>query len=174
MITDRQLTLTFTGGILARYKRTDTPISPNTNSGDVNYNDLKFEFAFGSGNSRVDLLHADRYTLNNNVLIFALDGGIQNVWGDYLDFDSVKCILIRNRETADDRYLDVRFKNEHYVIGPGGFRIIVEPKSKGLQATGSSSSEEEGSLVVSTDSNVEFDLIICGSTQEQSSSSSGA
>ena len=64
--------------------------------GDLRYSDAKKLLTNGSGPGKVDLLHFDRYTLDNAVKLFNLDGGIVNVWGDQLDFDAIKYLLIFN------------------------------------------------------------------------------
>ncbi len=171
MASDRTLKVNFTGAIECKYRRTDTPISPDAVASDVRYSDTKVAFTNGNGAGKVDLLYFKRHTLDNSVLVLDLDGGLQNLWNDTLNYDAVKLLMIVNRETTYGRYLTVQFKDERYNIGAGGKRIIIEPQGKGIEAFVSSGSSEEGALTFSSDTSVTFDLLIAGSSQESSSSS---
>jgi hypothetical protein len=172
-ITNRNLRIGVTGGIDVEYYRTDIPITNKGVTNSFNYTDLKKIFNHGSGGSRCNLLHFSTRQLVNQTEIIDLNGGLSNYWNDSLNFHAVKLILIRNKETQSGRFLQVRFKNEIYYIGPGGYRLIVEPQGQGVSAIVSSESSEEGSLILSSDSDITFDLIVAGSSEE-SSSSSGA
>jgi hypothetical protein len=172
---NRQLKFSVTGAIEAIYRRTDV-LDGNSTAirGDLIYKELKRTFTNGAGGElNADLFFQNRYNLNNSVLLIDLDGELRNVWNDALDFDSVKYVIIHNRESIAGRYLSVRLKDERYYIGPGGYRVICEPQGKGIDAIESSSSSEEGTFAFSTDTDVTFDLIIAGSSQESSSSTSG-
>ncbi len=172
MATNRLLKVDFTGNLDAKYSRTDIlDGNPAGQRADVTYKTLRRNFNNGRGGSfKVDGMYSQRRHLINNVLVIDIDAGLTNSWGDVLAFDSIKFLIIHNLETAG-RYLDVRFKDERYHIGPEGYRVICEPQGRGIDPIISSSSSEEGGLIISTDSDVTFDLIIIGSSQESSSSS---
>lgn len=172
-ITNRKLRVDFTGLFKTTYKRLDLPIPDSRAKEDIQYSDFVTTLTHGAGAGKANLQFQRRETLNNNVLIYNLNGGLSNSWGDQLNFNAVKFVIIRNRETDVGRNLEVRFKNEVYYIGPGGTRIIAEPRNEGIIAFNSSESSEEGSVIFETDTEVTFDVIIIGSTEE-SSSSSGA
>ena len=171
MVTGRTLKIAFSGAIDAQYRKTDKAINPDKIKGDIRYVDAKKLLTNGTGTGNVDLLHYSRRTLNNSVLTLDLDTDLTNVWGDVLDFNAVKVLLIHNRETLLGRDLDVTFKDEAYSIGPDGTRILIEPQGAGVRAAEeSSSSVDEGDLVFTTVNSVTFDLIIGGATLEASSS----
>jgi hypothetical protein len=172
MATDRRLSVAITGGVDIKYSRTDIlDGDPSGQRSDKLYGALRRNFSNGrGGRNYVDLCFTKRYTLNNSVLTLDLDGVLTNVWGDILNYDSVKLIVIHNLETTFGKYLAVRFKDERYYIGPEGYREICEPAGQGVQAIVSSSSSEEGGMVISCDTSITFDIIIIGSSQESSSS----
>lgn len=172
-ITNRRLRIALTGGLNVRYYRTDIPISALGVNAGFDYIELKKILEHGSGGSRCNLLHFSTRNLVNAVEVIDLNGGLSNYWGDQLNFHAIKILIIRNREGQDGKNLQARFKNETYYIGPGGYRVIMEPFGQGIMAFNSSESSEEGSLIFSTDTDVSFDLIVGGSSDE-SSSSSGA
>jgi hypothetical protein len=172
-ISNRNLRVVITGALNINYYRTDIPISGQGVSAGFNYTRPNRVFQHGSGEGKCNLLHFSTRNLNNAVEIINLNGGLSNYWGDELNFNSIKVIHIENKETTAGRFLQVRFKNEIMHIGPGGSRRIIEPKGAGISSFVSSQSSEEGSLVLSTDTDVTFDLIVAGSSDE-SSSSSGA
>lgn len=172
-ITNRKLTVGISGGLTVRYHRTDIPITQQGAAENFNYNELKKIFTHGSGTNKVNLLHFSTRNLVNAAEVIDLNGGLSNYWGDQLNFNAIKLLLIKNKETEYGRNLQVRFKNEIYYIGPGGSRQIIEPFGTGIVAILSSQSSEEGSLIFSTDNDVWYDLIVAGSLDE-SSSSSGA
>jgi hypothetical protein len=169
---NRRLEVGITGNIDVKYSRTDI-LDGNASGqrGDVLYSALRRTFSNGrGGRNYADLFFPKRYTLDNSVLSLDLDGVLTNVWGDVLNFDAVKLLVINNLETTVGRNLAVRFKDERYYIGPNGFREICEPFGTGIQSIVSSSSSEEGGLIFSTDNSVTFDVLIIGSSQESSSS----
>jgi hypothetical protein len=169
---DRTLKIGITGTLDCKYARTDVLGGSAGHRGDVLYTALRRNFANGRGGRlKVDLLYSKTYNLNNSVLSLNLDGGLTNVWGDVLNYDAVKVIMIQNLETSPGRYLSVRFKDERYYIGPEGYRLIIEPDGSGIDAIVSSSSSEEGVMIFSCDTDINFDLIIAGASQESSSSS---
>ena len=172
-ISNRQLRIGITGGLNINYYRTDIPMSQQGVNASTQYSRSNRIFTHGSGAGKCNLCHFSTYTLNNNVLVITLNGGLSNFWGDQLNFNAVKIIEIFNRETEPGKFLQARFKNEIYYIGPGGSRRIIEPQGMGISSIVSSASSEEGSIIFSTDTEVSFDLIIGGSSDE-SSSSSGA
>mgnify|MGYP001568344112 FL=1 len=170
-----QLTTAIDVTLACDYKRTDKTLNATGIKDTFRYTDLKDSLANGWGTDRADLFWHSRRILNNSVEILDLDGGsLVNVFGDLLNFDAIKCLVIRTRtELPLGAVLDVRFKTERYVIGPQGYRIVWEPKSRGIQAIGSSASQSEGSITFSCDVKIEYDLILIGSQAENSSSSSG-
>jgi hypothetical protein len=172
MAVNRRLSLGFTGSVDLKYGRTDIlGGDPKLGRNDVLYSLLRRNFNNGAGGRNyVDLNYVKRYTLNNSVLSLDLDGILTNIWGDTLNYDSVKFLVINNLETLAGRYLTYRFKDERGNIGPEGFRVICEPCGMGIQAIVSSSSSEEGGLIFSSDTSISFDVIIVGSSQESSSS----
>ena len=172
-ITNRNLRIAITGAVNVNYFRTDRPITNQGVATNLNFTDYKQIFTHGSGAGKCNLFHFSTRNLVNNVEIINLNGGLSNEWQDELNFNAIKVIVIRNKETSLGRFLQVRFKNDIYYIGPGGTRIILEPQGIGVAPFVSSSSSEEGSLIFSTDTDVTFDLLLGGSSDE-SSSSSGA
>ena len=155
------------------YKRTDDAGNVDGINDNLNRN-FDDSLANGRGTGFADLQYYIRDTVNNTVKAYDLDNILTNKWGDVLDYDAVKAIIIHNRETAIGRFMHVTFKNEVYYIGPNGKRVLWEPVGAGLAAIVSSASQEEGLLTVQTDTNITFDLIIIGSSKEDTSSSSGA
>lgn len=172
-ISNRRLRLDFTGLLKTVYKRTDLPIPDQRSKEDIQYSDFRTTLVHGSGRGKANLQFQRRETLNNAALIYNLNGGLRNSWGDELNFNAVKYLLVHNRESVVGKILQLRFKNEVYYIGPNGTRIIIEPFMEGIQSILSSDSSEEGPMIFSTDTEVTFDIIIIGSSEE-SSSSSGA
>jgi len=172
-ISNRKLRVDLTGLLKTSYKRLDLPIPDQRSKEDIQYSDFRTTLLHGSGLNKANLQFQRRETLNNATLIYNLNGGLKNSWQDELNFNAVKLLLIKNRETTVGRILQVRFKNEIYYIGPNGFRLIGEPYMEGIQSILSSDSSEEGSIIFSTDTDITFDVVIIGSSEE-SSSSSGA
>jgi len=171
MAVNRTLKAGFTGAISVNYRRTDQPISPNIVKGDIRYS-IKKLLTNGVGAGKADLLYQERRIISNGIHIFNLDGGLVNVWGDVLNYDAIKLLCIVNRQSIEERkFLSVQFKNERYYIGPQGERIIVEPIGMGIASVQSSESSEEGQLVITSDNEIEYDIIIVGASRESSSSS---
>jgi len=154
----------------SKYRRNDLPLNLTASRDDLDYKDISQLLKNGRGADLADLQYHSQRNLINTTETFNLDGGITNIWGDTLDYDAVKQLIIFNRETAANRYLEVTFKNEHYYIGPEGARIILEPAGPGIQAVVSSTSQEEGILTVSSNADITYDLIIIGASAENSSS----
>jgi len=150
------------------YRRVETIPGRGNPSDDLDYTDCSFNWTNGSGINRADIQHHSRRQLINSTELIDLDGGLTNEFGDTLDFDAVKLLIIRNRQTEQNRWLEVRFKDERYYIGAQGFRVVVEPGSVGLAAIVSSASSEEGQMTVSSNADITYDLILIGSVQETS------
>ena len=171
---DTQLKSSIDITVRADYQRTDNGVSPaQLNIQKVRYTDLTSVLLNGWGQDRADLFYTARRSLNNAVEIIDLDGGIVDNFGNLLNYDAVKGLVIFNRTETDGAILDVRFKSEYYRIGPRGFRVLWEPRPEGVEAVLSSGSEDEGSIMVSCDLPITYDIIIIGSAGENSSSSSG-
>jgi len=151
------------------HKRTDIALNAPTDS--VNYGGVAYTFTHGAGANKLQLLHHKRYRLINSTQVIDLDGGLVDVWGNALNYDAVKILIIKNLETALNRYLEVAFKNERYYIGPTGSRVVIEPYGGGIEAIVSSASSEEGAMTVSSNADVTYDLIVAGTATESSSSS---
>ena len=152
------------------YKRVDLPLTPDQNKDNINYS-FDISLTNGRGNDKANLQYNQRRTLKDASELLDLDGVLLNNWGQTLDYDAVKILIIKNRESDQQRYLDVTFKNDRYIIGAGGMRVLVEPISFGVQSTVSSSSSEEGNITITAVGQVSYDLIIIGASGEQSSSS---
>lgn len=169
----------FTGVLSADYLRTDVPISGSQNlRQNIRYGDLKTLFTNGDGDYKANLLWETRETIGANTSkVFDLNGGLLNRWDQPLNFNAIKLLVIRNRSAIEGgTTIFVNFKNEAYAIGPQGSRVIIEPISFGINVfrtlNVSSSSSEEGGLVVNTiEAACEIDIIIIGSRYEESSSS---
>lgn len=157
----------------AKYKRTDSVLNPNGIVDTLNYISLKDSLANGNGTDKANLLYHNRLSIDNDVQFIELDGLLQDSFNSVINFDAIKCIVIKNLQTQSERFLEVGFKNEHYYIGPNGFRLIWEPFARGIEAIVSSASAEEGQIIVSADTAIVYDIILIGSSQENSSSSSG-
>lgn len=171
---DTQLSVGVDITFTANYRRTDNAVAPGQiNQQQIRYTDLTDTLRNGRGQDAADLLYSARRNLNNAVDILSLDGGLMDNFGNLLDFDAVKGIMIFNRTETDGAILEVRFKSERYRIGPRGFRLIWEPRPEGVEAIASSASQEEGSMEISCDLPVTYDIILVGSSGENSSSSSG-
>jgi hypothetical protein len=154
-----------------QYKRSDLPLNLTNSKDDLSFNDISHILTNGRGKDKANLQHYSRRRLINATEVIDIDGGLTNVWGHTLNYDAVKQLLIYNRETALDRYLEVTFKNERYYIGPQGYRVAGEPYHGGIEAITSSGSAEEGALTIASNADISFDLIVIGSSGESSSSS---
>ncbi len=167
MVDGRELTTDIKVALKTTYKRTDEPQNTDGLFDNLNYNDIVRHFDNGSGVNRAELQYHERKILDTSTEIIDINGGLENKWGDILAFQAVKLIVINNRSTSGT--LTVTFKNEIYVIGPGGARVVGEPTT-GIEAILSSTSSEEGALTITSDDIVTYDLIIIGATRESSSS----
>lgn len=154
------------------YRRTDKPANQFQIRDTLRYTDLKGAFVHGNGDNRANLNFYTRSTLDNSMEHWNLDGILQDVYGNFLNYDSVKGLIIFNRQplTDDNFFLSVQFKNERYYIGPQGFRILWEPKGQGVSAVQSSQSAEEGLITVESNANITYDIFIIGSSAESSDS----
>lgn len=156
----------------AQYYRTDDPTNPTNIIDNFQYLDLKDSLLNGRTLDKANILAHWQSTLNNDTEFWDLDSGnIYDTFGNLLNFDAVKCLIIKNRNLDANYYLEVAFKNEQYYIGPNGYRILWEPSGRGLQAIVSSQSQEEGRIRVTSNALITYDIILVGATSESSSSS---
>ena len=153
------------------YRRIDNLLNPNLIRDRLDYIDLKDALSNGNGTDRANILFHTRSTLDNDLEFWDLDGYLEDVFGDLINYDAVKCLIVKNRTLTNNAFLDVRFKNEVWYIGPNGYRIAWEPYGKGIMPLISSASQEEGRIFVSSNMEITYDIIIAGSTKETSSSS---
>ncbi len=167
---DTKLTTFLRTVLSTKYKRTDVGLNPETLKDDLTFS-FDVNLVNGRGTDKANLQWYDRRTLVDDTELLDLDGVLTNKWNQILDFDAVKILLIKNRETDQQRYLDVTFKNDRYIIGAGGLALRIEPVSFGVQSTVSSSSQEEGNITITAVGSVSYDIIIIGASGEQSSSS---
>jgi hypothetical protein len=151
------------------YKRIDKPVVPQDVADNIEYVDISKQLVNGRGTDKANLQYHSRRRLVDASETFDLDGVLVNVWQETLDYDAVKIIIIRNRETANDRFLQYGFKNEAGNIGPQGARLILEPGEGGVEALTKSGSSEEGLLTITADGDITYDLIIIGADSEESS-----
>lgn len=156
--------------LTASYRKTDDPINPSNIIDNLNYTGLKDSLTNGDGIDKACLLAHFESTLNNATEYWDLDGGnIYDAFGNLLNFDAVKCLIIKNTETDSDLLIEVHFKNEQYYIGPNGYRLIWEPSGPGISAIVSSHSQEEGRISVTSNGSVTYDIILIGAVTESSS-----
>ena len=178
MATNRRLTTQLAIKLQTNYRNVEVLLNPNALLDNLNLNFTQ-DLVDGSGFERADLQFYDRRQLINATEILDLDGILTNNWGDTLDFDAIKYLIIRNRETdlieppgpvyaGNTKNLFVQFKNEKYNIGPGGVRVVIEPSTRGIQSIVTSGSQEEGQMQISSGANVTYDIIIIGSQSESS------
>lgn len=155
------------------YRRTDKAANQLDIRDALRYINLKKSFVHGNGDNRANLIYYTRSTLVNAIEYWDLDGVLQDVFGNFINYDSVKALIIHNTEliTTDNASLRVHFKTERYNIGPQGFRVLWEPKGQGVMSEASSGSQEEGKIQVESNASVTYDIIIVGSSMESSSSS---
>lgn len=163
---------TFINVVLAtQYKRTDIPTVPEGVRDNIDFTDIQHALENGNGDDRANLqFHTQRNLINTSETL-DLDGVLTNKWGQTLDYDAVKALVIFNRETEDGREIKVNFKDEQYNIGPQGSRTIIEPNSNGIASLVSSQSTEEGMITVVATGDVTYDIFIIGSFRELTSSS---
>jgi len=158
--------------LTAQYKRSDDAVNLNNIIDNLSYTDLKDTLTNGHTTDKANLLAHFRSTLINTTEFWDLDAGnIYDAFGNLLNFDAVKCLIIKNRETTNNLFIEVAFKNERYYIGPNGSRAIWEPCGLGIAAIVSSASHEEGRIRVTSNGSVTYDMILVGATAESSSSS---
>jgi len=155
----------------ADYRRTDNVLNPQDIRDNFRYIDLKDALNTGNGTDRANLLFHTQSTLDNSIEFWDLDGVLEDVFGDLINYDAIKALIVKNKTTLSNAFLDVRFKNEVWYIGPDGFRIAWEPFGKGISPLISSASAEEGRITVSSNMEITYDLIVIGSQKETSSSS---
>lgn len=169
---DTTLKTTVKVSVATQYKRTDVALNTQNLQDNLNVK-LGFLMNNGAGKDKANLQWYSTRRLINTTEQLDLDGGITDNFGFTINFDAVKYMLIRNLETAVNRYLEVAFKNERYYIGPSGLRAIYEPFHGGIEAINSSASAEEGNMTISSNADITYDIILIGSHAE-SSSDSGA
>ncbi len=170
MATNRRLNAQISALLTTQYRNVEVLLNPDNLLDNLKV-DFSQELIDGSGLDKIDLQWYDRRTLVNATEILALDGALTNKWGDVLDFDAIKCLIIHNREidVSPLKTLEITFKNECYYIGPNGTLIRIEPGPGGILSIVSSASQEEGSIVISSNDNITYDIIILGSQNESSS-----
>ena len=179
MAVNRRLSAQLNLSLITQYRNVEVLLNPDNLLDNLNV-DFSDELTDGSGLNKADLQFYDRRQLINATEILDLDGTLQNKWGDLLDFDAIKCLIIHNRETdlveppgpayaGNLKNLLVTFKTERYNIGPSGTRVIIEPAQPGIPAIVRSGSQEEGAMTISTSADITYDLIIIGSQNESSS-----
>lgn len=151
------------------YRRIDNELNLNNIRDNLRYIDLKDVLGTGNGTDKANILFHTRSTLNNTTEFWDLDGTLEDVFGDLLNYDAVKAIIIKHITDLTNAYLKVEFKNEVWYIGPNGFRVAWEPYREGISPLVSSASQEEGRIKVTSFQNSEYDIIVIGSTQEASS-----
>lgn len=172
MAAGRQLSLYNNDIIVVKYHRTDKPISPSSLADDFQYDGLCKLLSDGKEVGQVDLLYHGRRTFTPpGPDLINLETELTNSWGDLLDFYTVKFLVIKNRETGD-KYLDFSFKSEAGMIGPNGCRKIIEPGLLGIQHQGASSPGDLGDLIIDAPVQIEYDLIIAGTSGNVNVSSS--
>lgn len=165
-VNGRSLELSITGSIAATGLRTDILTSDNAPKDILNY--IKHVILFQNGaevNEAEILYHNSRNFVAPGPEVINLDGGLTNVFGDVLDFHTIKFLVLRNNEVVtSDKFILVTVHGEQYYIGPQGFRMLIEPAVTGLEKSGASSGGDFGNLSISGVDNVNYDLIIAGST----------
>lgn len=173
MALNRTLRLNFRGNVTIRYKNTGFPLTKSVL--DSIQRAVTLTLTHSAGANKADLVYHHQHRLINTFKIYDLDDySLKDVWGEGLNFDAVKFFLLENIQTNLETIgnsINYTFKKERGVVGPKGFRIAAEPRGAGVQVETSSGSAEEGQLVVSTNSDVTYNLILVGSSEEQSSNS---
>lgn len=171
MVAGRELTADLKVNLTTKYKRTDQ-LNPTDRDGlqdNLTYKELNLNYVNGNGDGRADLQYHEERIIDSSTEIIDINNDLKNKWGDINNYGAIRMMIIHNKNVGQG-YIDVNFKDEQYRIGPEGARIIAEPRGGGIDAIVSSTSSEEGSLTVSADDFVTYDLIIIGSTFESSSS----
>lgn len=161
------------------YKNIEVLLNPTALLDNLNV-DFSQGLTDGSGLGKADLQWYDRRQLINATDLLVIDGGLTNNWGDALDFDAIKILIIHNRESqlfapAGPPYagghnnLNVAFKDNLAIIGPGGTVIYIEPSTHGIPSIVLSGSQEEGTIQIVAGTDITYDIIIIGSRDESSS-----
>lgn len=172
-VSDTRLETRLRFNLSTTYRKTDQPTNPAGLKDNINYSDIAIAIANGRGLNKANLQYHSRRRLVNTTETLDLDGVLTNKWGEALNYDAVKVLVIRNRETVAGRTLQANFKSEQYNIEARGSRIIVEPGNAGIQAITESGSQEEGLITLIATGDVTYDIFAIGSDME-SSSTSGA
>lgn len=165
MPSGRNLTTVFRVNLETRYINTSDQLNPNNVRDNLRYFEIAKKLANGIGLNKANLQHYSRRRLINSTEIINLDTSLTNRWGDALNFDEIKLGVIYNRQEEENRFLEVNIKDEKYYIGPEGYRIFWEPSDIGL-VDASSSEKVVGNLVISSNADIEYDLILIGSGNE--------
>lgn len=173
MALNRTLRLDFRGNISCRYINTSFPVSKSVT--DKVQRAVSLTLTDGVGPYKADILFHAQVRLINTFKVYDLDDySMKDVFAEGLNFDAVKFVLIENTTvdtTLLTKELNFSFKAERGIVGPGGSRIIVEPRGAGISPESSSGSQEEGQFTFSTNGDVTFNFLLIGASEEQSSSS---
>lgn len=167
MATGRNLQCGMTGNFYANYARTDQDLNPNDLKDLLKYTSLNFALDNGVEDSQCDLLYYSKRTyIPSSAENINLDTALQNKWGDTLNFYYVKIMIIKNLTAVDtvipNGFLSVSYLDERYNIGPRGRRFIME--RKGIRSDPAQSAGVGGVLTLQSDDQIEYDLIILGSS----------
>lgn len=165
MANGRSLSVSFTGSLQATYQRTDNDLNTANIKDIFSYTGLQDVLDNGQEADQADsLYHVQRQFAPSGPELISLDGGIVDVFGNTLNLHALKCLIIKNRETALNKYLTVQTQDEVYYIGPGGWRVLWEPALVGLQDSGASTAGVLGNLSINSAQTINYDLIIIGTT----------
>ena len=167
MATGRSLNIGLAGNFYANYLRTDQDLNPANIKDVFKYTDFNFALDDGVEDSQCDLLyHSRRIYLPSATENINLDTTLQNIWGDTLNFYYVRFMIIKNLTVVTtvppNGYLNVTYLNEVYYIGPRGRRMILE--RKGIRDDPAQSAGVGGILTLQSADQIEYDLIIAGSS----------
>lgn len=172
MAENRLLDFKLRANIYSKYSHTNFPVANAVI--DRIQRALNLTLTNGGGPNKGDLQWHKQIRLQNTFVAYDLDNySMKDVWYEGLNFDAVKCIVLVNLTsdtTLVNKSFNYTFKSERGVVGPGGFRIIAEPRGAGVGVESSSGSAEEGQLVLSTNGDVTLYVILIGASVEQSSS----
>lgn len=157
-----------------QYKNTsESALNPKGIKDNLNYTYSK-EFTDGTGGAlKLRLQYYDQRTLADAASdVLNLDGGsaVTDKWGNSLQYEATKVLIIENTQTEDGRYLKVTFKDEIYYIAPGGIRIAIDPHTSGIEEeTPSGSEPDEPAITITADGGeVTYNIFVLGSTSEES------
>jgi len=153
-----------------QYKKTDQSLNAQNLADNLSIR-LGFLLGNGAGKDKGNLQWYSTRRLVNTSETLDPDGVLTDNFGNSLNYDAVKVMLIRNLETASGRFLQVTFKSERYNIGPSGYRAIYEPFNGGIEAFTLSDSEEEGLISLTSNADITYDIVLIGSHAESSSDS---